>query len=321
MRTWITYLTAFLLLFSSWSTSAQTSAWDSALDRYERICNQCIDLRQRSLSGEAVPAASVTELLGQLASLRNTLQESAGQMTPSQRARFESIRLRYSEAFSSTVQARTFSFRPALPPSSGLPVISPPGLAASGRSVALKPQAFPAPQATTGAPLSENDFSRSAGARFGIIAFGAFPVARPGVMARVDIGRAGLYAKGSWRPSEASAYNCYSDGTTARGFIWTSGRESYGALSISAGASYAVIPNQPGNPLSLRVYAGAGYGSRTVLWEDASGRWAKVSDLSPGGLSADAGLLLDIGHFSLMAGVSTVSFQTLGLELGLGFLF
>ena len=140
-------------------------------------------------------------------------------------------------------------------------------------------------------------------------------------MARVDIGRAGLYAKGSWRPSEASAYNCYSDGTTARGFIWTSGRESYGALSISAGASYAVIPNQPGNPLSLRVYAGAGYGSRTVLWEDASGRWAKVSDLSPGGLSADAGLLLDIGHFSLMAGVSTVSFQTLGLELGLGFLF
>ena len=163
------------------------------------------------------------------------------------------------------------------------------------------------------------------------------PVARPGMMARVDFGRAGLYAKGSWRPSEASSYDCLSDGTTTTGFIWTSGRESSGALSLSAGASYALV-SRPGSgsvasqgsafatssgpgPLALRLYAGAGYGGRTVLWEDASGRWAKVSDLSPSGLSADAGLLLDLGHLSLMAGLSTVSFQTLGLELGLGLLF
>ena len=140
-------------------------------------------------------------------------------------------------------------------------------------------------------------------------------------MARLDLGRAGLYAKGSLRPSEASSFDCLSDGTTATGFIWTSGRESSGAMSVSAGLSYALLTSHGPGTLSLRLYAGAGYGGRTVLWEDVSGRWARVSDLSPSGLCADAGLLLDYGHLSLMAGLSTISFQTLGFELGLGFLF
>lgn len=85
VRVWITYLSAFLLTLSAWSVSAQSSGWDASLDRYESICNQCIDLRQRSLAGESVSSASITDLLGQLASLRRALQASAGQMTPSQR--------------------------------------------------------------------------------------------------------------------------------------------------------------------------------------------------------------------------------------------
>ena len=335
VRVWITYLIVFLLTLSALSASAQSSGWDASLDRYESICNQCIDLRQRSLAGEAVSSASITDLLGQLASLRRALQASAGPMTPSQRARFESIRLRYSEAFSSPSPARSSSFRPAIPSLSDLPSMSPSGPASIGRTISLSPRGFPAP---SGILLSDNDSPRSADVRFGIIAFAAMPVARPGIMARLDLGRAGLYAKGSLRPSEASSFDCLSDGTTATGFIWTSGRESSGAMSVSAGLSYALLTSHgsgtvsdhgpasafpassgPGT-LSLRLYAGAGYGGRTVLWEDASGRWARVSDLSPSGLCADAGLLLDYGHLSLMAGLSTISFQTLGFELGLGLL-
>lgn len=47
------------------------------------------------------------------------------------------------------------------------------------------------------------------------------------------------------------------------------------------------------------------------------------SDIGPLSLRlyADAGLLLDYGHLSLMAGLSTISFQTLGFEVGLGLLF
>lgn len=318
MRSWSTYLLALVLLFSSLTVSAQVTGWDGALDHYERICEQCIDLRQRSIAGEAVSAASVTELLGQLASLRNTLQEAAGRMTASQRARFESIRLRYAEAFPGSAapvsSAILPSLRPSLPSPSDLPSFSLSLPAVYSRAL---PMTLTAKTSGGVQPVSESfEKSRSVTSRFGAVLFASMPVLRPGVIARLDFGRTGVYLKGSWLPLSEYSYVCKSDGTTFSGFIWTSGNEHYDAYSFSAGGSYALPISFP-----MRIYAGAGYGARSVLWEDASGRWAQVSDLSFSGLSADAGLLFDIGHLTLMSGVSSISFRTLCLEFGLGFLF
>ena len=188
MRSWSTYLLALVLLFSSWTVSAQVTGWDAALDRYERICGQCIDLRQRSIAGEAVSAVSVTELLGELASLRNTLQEAAGRMTASQRARFESIRLRYAEAFPDS--------------SADLPSFSLPHV----YSRAL-PMALTAKPSSGVRPVSESfEKSRSVAPHFGAVIFGSMPPLRPGVMARLDFGRAGIYMKGSWLPVSDYSY-------------------------------------------------------------------------------------------------------------------
>ena len=316
MRSWSTYLLALVLLFSSWTVSAQVTGWDAALDRYERICGQCIDLRQRSIAGEAVSAVSVTELLGELASLRNTLQEAAGRMTASQRARFESIRLRYAEAFpgsSAPVSSAILpSLRPPLPSPSDLPSFS----LSHVYSRAL-PMALTAKTSSGVRPVSESfEKSLSVAPRFGAVVFTSMPPIRPGVMARLDFGRAGIYLKGSWLPVSDYSYLCKSDGTTFSGFIWTTGNEHIDAFSFSAGGSYALPVAFP-----MRLYAGVGYGARSVLWEDVSGRWAQVSDLSFSGLSADAGLLFDIGHLTLMSGISSIAFRTLVLEVGLGFVF
>ena len=318
MRSWSTYLLALVLLFSSWTVSAQVTGWDAALDRYERICAQCIDLRQRSIAGEAVSAVSVTELLGELASLRNTLQEAAGRMTASQRARFESIRLRYAEAFPGSAAPASSailpSLRPPLPSSADLPSLS---LSHPVVSSYVLPMSLTAESGSGVRSVSESfEKSRSIAPRFGAVVFASMPPIRPGVMARLDFGRAGIYMKGSWLPVSDYSYLCKSDGTTATGFIWTTGNERTDAYSFSAGGSYALPVAFP-----MRLYAGAGYGARSVLWEDASGRWARVSDLSFSGLSADAGLLFDIGHLTLMSGISSIAFRTLVLELGLGFVF
>ena len=304
MRAWNTYLLAFLLLLCGWSASAQPSGWDAALDRYERICDQCIDIRQRSLSGEAVPAASVAELLGQLASLRSTLQDAAGRMTPSQRARFESIRLRYAEAFAITDRPSLSLDSPDKLPS----FLS--GIAVTENVLPHRDSAPPVSREMT-TPLRP----RLSG---GLVAFAALPPARPGLAARVDLGRPGLFIKASWLPVPEGSYTCLSDGTAGDGFIWTTGNERSGALSASAGLSYALIQ---GKAFSIRIYAGAGYGKLSVQWEDASGRWADVSDLARRGLVLDGGAFWDFGHITVMTGVSGLSHSTPCLEAGVGYVF
>ena len=87
----------FLLLPAA--LGAQELKWDAALGQYQRICDECIMLRMRAVSGEAIEASELTSVLARLASLKQTLQDARGQMTPAQRLRYEAIRLRYEEVF------------------------------------------------------------------------------------------------------------------------------------------------------------------------------------------------------------------------------
>ena len=315
VRAWVTYLLTFFILFSALDATAQSGRWDSALDRYEDICNRCIDLRQRSLSGEAVQASSVTVLLSQLAALRNNLQEAAGEMSPSQRARFESIRLRYAEAFGAPPGTR--SFFESIVPSSSLPALT---LSQPAFTGAVQSQLLG--RFSTGLPQVKLDNAGSSAdhhcLRFGILAFGSFPPLQPGLMTRVDFRRVGFFVKGTISLIPMGDYACLSDGTTESGFIWTTGQERTGVSSLSVGGTCAIADSPS---FALRVYVGAGLGKRTVQWEDASGSWAQVSDLSSSGLSADAGILFDFGHLSFMAGLSSLSFQTAQCDLGIGFRF
>lgn len=77
---------------------AQTD-WDKVLDRYEALCDQCIDLKLRAESGEKVSGAEFSRLVGNLNNLRKLLREDSGSMSPAQRSRFSRIRDRYSNVF------------------------------------------------------------------------------------------------------------------------------------------------------------------------------------------------------------------------------
>lgn len=82
----------------SFPMPAQTD-WDKVLDRYEALCNQCIDLKLRAESGEKVSGAEFSRLVGNLNNLRKLLREDSGSMSPAQRSRFSRIRDRYSNVF------------------------------------------------------------------------------------------------------------------------------------------------------------------------------------------------------------------------------
>ena len=107
-------------------------------------------------------------------------------------------------------------------------------------------------------------------------------------------------------------YECLSDGSLPRGGkIWTSGDTRNSNLYINGGALVQIVD-------WLSVYAGAGYGRRTLAWQDIDGNWARVSDWSRKGLTIDAGLLLSWRNLAFSAGLSTLTFKTCTFSLGIG---
>lgn len=106
-------------------------------------------------------------------------------------------------------------------------------------------------------------------------------------------------------------YSAYSDGRTDYGFLWASGKTSSSRFSVSGGALI-------GLGKSWILYAGAGYGKIDCLWEDTSGQWARIEDLSHRGGLVELGLIYSIGPFSIQAGASSISFSTISPVLGLG---
>lgn len=148
-----------------------------------------------------------------------------------------------------------------------------------------------------------------------VSAVAMFPEYSGGLMVAWEKYRFGAYVKAvSNFMDSGSSYNCLSDGTTAEGYIWTSGRSRVSRLGVTAGLVFRTCP-------WLSLYAGAGYGDRTLLWEDSSQNWAKVSDRSYRGVSADLGLQLRLWRFRIGAGISTTAFRTADAEVSVGFCF
>lgn len=73
--------------------------------------------------------------------------------------------------------------------------------------------------------------------------------------------------------------------------------------------------------IMLYVYAGAGYGKRQLLLQNYRNEWLKYTPTSFSGLSAELGLMMAYKHFALSAGVNTISFKYLDVQLGLGYIF
>lgn len=152
--------------------------------------------------------------------------------------------------------------------------------------------------------------------RFSIlVGGGCFPEAVAGVMGAVQWRRWGCYVSAFGNAvSPAAAYSCLKDGTAGDRYIWPSGASRVSVLHCSGGVVRNLTP-------CLAVTAGGGWGRRLVRWEDTSGNWASVEDLSVQGPILEAGLLGWRGRLCASVGVSTVTFRTLGVKAAFGIRF
>lgn len=69
------------------------------------------------------------------------------------------------------------------------------------------------------------------------------------------------------------------------------------------------------------LYAGAGYGSRTLAWETVEGELVKNTDHSAVGAAAELGVIGRLGKFALSVGFHTVNFKHHEVTVGVGIIF
>ena len=95
---------------------------------------------------------------------------------------------------------------------------------------------------------------------------------------------------------------------------WYTGKTEKCRLSVTGG-----IVQRLWKPFYL--YAGVGYGTRTLVWETVGGKWGKNKDHSLEGVEAEIGGILSAGPMVFSLGLQTNSFKYLEGNLGIGVIF
>ena len=294
----------FAILLVSLNASAR-DYWDDVLDRYEHICNRCIELKNRMAAGETVSSSVVTELFKELSNLRNQLKNSSKSMTNAQKRRFESIRSRYEgkDVTSAALhqkqkrpdQSRAVSqvppYTPVITRIDKLPVlknVSVPHIPfhysefiLERRTVSTQPAPEPLPWRIDAAAY---------------VQFNAVPA--PGLFLSAGKQQFGIFTSICTNlRRDLSSYTILSDGTIeGGGYYWGNGQSRYTLTSILAGPVWYPFKD-------IAVYAGAGYADYGLLCQDTDESWTRVSDYGGKGLAGTAGLMITLKRIDLLAGI------------------
>ena len=268
--------------------------WDALLDRYERICNMTLELKAERSRGAGIADSRLEPLLGELSALRNELKAAGDRMPAGARRRYEAIRRMY--ASGQITDTRPFWPSPVSPE----PVAVPP---------AVRPESFIGVPDHPRVPVRAVPCSR-----WGIYAVAAvFPEFSGGLRAEYLGSRWGGYVSAlSNFNFHKIAYQAGSDGRTADGFIWTSGRSAVDRFFVTAGPVLRVADR-------FSVCGGLGYGMRRLCWEDGQGEWMEVADVSRKGLCAELGAGVRLGKLLVSVGCITLPFTYNAVTLSLGF--
>lgn len=325
--------------------SPKARNWDKVLDRYENLCDKCLELKQQADSGQNISKSKFSKLIKDLNSLKSELKEASGQMSPEQAERFAQIRDRFLEAQGLKPKVRNEQPVPQAPKIQAS-ALAPTQIIVLQRTIqqtlpssGIKPEDYivELPEKQPNCPslleweshdslrlpkLERIAASKSSllGRKFffsGIVCVSVLPKASYGLLIALDPveSRLGGYIRMSSNfAARKHDYDCLSDGSTSYGCIWTSGKTIYSTAQIGLGPCLRVND-------WLRLYSGLGYGSIVTLWEDSSGQWARVLDYSPRGLLAEVGAIVNFGKLDLSLGISCTALKVSELQLGLGYNF
>ena len=290
----------FLCVFSFHMVKAQESL-DSELERYEQMCEVCLELKARMARGEQISREEAKATIDFFVTTNRRLKSKESEMTAMQRHRFRDV----GEWFATGV-------RPPKPfGAESLPALDcrlPSRLPVNEFAEILIPQQERGVSPSVRLWKYRTDFILLAEMSAPDLSYGL----RAGVKGRIF---GGYLAFRSNFVKASADYTCRSDGTLENGStIWPGGAEKTTSFNLSAGLLAQATP-------WLTFYTGAGYGKRQLLWQDIDGGWAEVSDWSVKGLEMEAGAIFRWNRMAFSAGVSTIRFRNCSATVGIGFCF
>lgn len=331
-------LTFFLICFDA-EGAGRRKNWDRILDRYEALCNECIDMKVRIEAGEKISSKDISKLLNSLGKIREELSSGSGSMTQEQISRFESIR--------DTFAPRTEGHGASRIDSGNGQIADKPETAGTTAEVRPKPKVIRETKKpeTPSKAIERREFQNipQMSALGGVIEFedeisitrdvvenhraekrlmpaisasaimSVFPDPAYGFMLTISGSDAawGAYAKFLSNFKNAP-YSCECRSTDES--LWLSGNSNAALRQFSAGVTRSISAG-------FGAFAGMGYGSYTTTWEDSFGQWMLVTDHSTKGLLLEAGLSCTFGKFRLSGGASMTAFHYTNLFLGVGLQF
>lgn len=339
------------LAFVLFDAPAMAQDWDSALDRYEAICGECMQMREIVDSGGRISKRRLANLVEELSLLKKMLGDKSDSMSASQRERFESIKSRYTGGAGNVQPAGKIAVEAIAEPAAEKPAStskqkSRPSEISSKHSAAtpgvdtLLPvhgiersemidqvcripsqlaechleYASPALDSVPFIPLE----SPAPGRRFDkfvLVHCGLWPDLSYGAMFSIVHSRSGwggyLSARSNFK-NITPEFECSStDAGRTQAF---SGNVRRARSNISIGGMY--MPCR-----WLGVYAGGGYGVFSYFWETADNKWARIYDCCYSGVSLDCGIVFSFGTFSAGVGASTTAFKYSDMSVSLGVRF
>ena len=291
------------------SAAGQDRRIDEQLHMYEDLCEQCMDIKSRAKSGKDVSRTQVESLIATFLAQNKTLKSQENEMTAAQRHRFAQI----GRWFATGERPDTIS---PLPPVQAEPPCAPAAMLQSACCGLV-------PVSDTVFCIGRSDLDRVADMLGGkprgdvfILASISAPDMAYGLMAGYKHRNWGGYL--ALRTNFTSckiSYSCASDGSMENGSkIWPTGNEKRSNLMVGGGVL-------AGATKWLTVYAGVGYGTRKLAWEDVADNWVLVSDWSRSGFAAECGAVVSVRKLAISAGISTVAFRTAAFTCGVGVRF
>lgn len=95
---------------------------------------------------------------------------------------------------------------------------------------------------------------------------------------------------------------------------WFTGEDAKSRFSVTAGAMYRVL-------LPFYVYAGLGYGNKTLAWEMADGRWAEAGEHTFKGVESEVGAVYRHKDYAVSVGVENTRFKYWEANIGIAIMF
>lgn len=275
---------------------------DRALDEYETLLKEAIDLKRRSSSGESVLQYELYSLATRLSAIRKSLASGA-EMSEVQKDRMNAL-LRWYNVAENGFEGQVLWVSPRRFDNQARAVIN------DDKPWVVSPAAL----------IKKNPYRWHP---FAEVCAGGFDTAIPCLRAGLVRKSFGGYLSGFLMKGKHLAdYECLSDGSIpSGGAIYTSGAKVIHHFGVSAGG--LLLPIRLGGIDDGRagLYLGGGYGQRELLWQDIESKWARVADRSWAGMEMEGGIIILYKKWCASVGMRTTCFAHADFEAGIGLRF